>query len=109
MRVHLVHAHPEPRSFVAAMRDTVREAFEARGDTVTVSDLYAMGFNPVPSAADLEARERPEHLAYALEQRHAFGAGTLAPDIQAEVEHVLAADLLAFSFPVFWFGPEGYA
>lgn len=105
MRVHLVHGHPEPRSFVAAMRDAVREAFEARGDVVTTSDLYAMGFNPVPSAADFEARERPGHLAYALEQRHAFGAGTLVPDIQAEVEHVLAADLLAFTFPVFWFGP----
>lgn len=105
MRVHLVHAHPEPRSFVAAMRDTVREAFETRGDTVTVSDLYAMGFNPVLSAADFEERERPGHLAYALEQRHAFAAGTLAPDIRAEVEHVLAADLLAFTFPVFWFGP----
>lgn len=105
MRVHLVHAHPEPRSFVAAMRDTVREAFEARGDTVTVSDLYAMGFNPVLSAADFEERERPGHLAYTLEQRHAFAAGTLAPDIRAEVEHVLAADLLALAFPVFWFGP----
>ena len=36
MRVHLVHVHPEPQSFVAAMRDTVRQAFEARGDTVKV-------------------------------------------------------------------------
>lgn len=102
MQVHLVHAHPEPRSFVAAMRDTVREA---RGDAVTVSDLHAMRFNPVLSAADFRARRRPERLAYALERRHAFAAGTLAPDIRAEVEHVLAADLLVFSFPVFWFGP----
>jgi len=105
MRVHLVHTHPEPRSFAAAMRDVVQEAFEARGDAVTVSDLYAMGFNPVPSAADFEARERPGRLAYASEQRHAFAAGTLAPDVAAEVGHVLAADLLAFTFPVFWFGP----
>lgn len=40
MRVHLVHAHPEPRSFAAAMRDAVHETFETRGNTVTVSDLY---------------------------------------------------------------------
>ena len=87
------------------MRDTVREACEARGDTVTVSDLHAMGFNPVLSAADFQEREWPDHLAYSLEQRHAYRAGTLAPEIQAEVEQVLAADLLAFTFPVFWFGP----
>lgn len=83
MRVHLVHAHPEPRSFVSAMRDTMRDAFETCGDTVTVSDLYAAGFNPVLSAADFGDRERPGHLAYALEQRHAFAAGTLAPDTRS--------------------------
>ncbi|MFE1603285.1 NAD(P)H-dependent oxidoreductase [Methylobacterium sp. ID0610] len=105
MQVHLIHTHPEPGSFTAAMRDTVRGTFEARGDAVTVSDLYAMRFNPVSSAADFRVRERPETLVYASEQRHAFASGTLAPDIAAEVERVLAADLLAFTFPVFWFGP----
>jgi NAD(P)H dehydrogenase (quinone) len=104
MHVHLVHAHPEPRSFVAAMRDSMVSAFEARGDTVTVSDLYAMAFNPVASASDFQKSERPEHLVYSLEQRHAYRAGTLAPDISREVEQVLAADLVAFTFPVFWFG-----
>jgi NAD(P)H dehydrogenase (quinone) len=103
MLVHLVHAHPEPRSFVAAMRDTMIEAFESRGDIVTVSDLYAMSFNPVASAADFQALQRPEYLVYSLEQRHAYQDGTLAPDIAAEVEKVLAADLLAFTFPLFWF------
>jgi len=39
MRVHLVHAHPEPRSFVAAMRDVMIDAFASRGEAVMVSDL----------------------------------------------------------------------
>lgn len=103
MQVHLVHAHPEPRSFVAAMRDVLRAAFEARGDEVTVSDLYAMGFDPVASAGDFRSRARSDRLAYAEEQRHAFSSGTLAPDIREEVARVLAADLIAFTFPVFWF------
>jgi len=101
MRIHLVHAHPEQHSFGAAMRDTMRAAFEARGDRVTVSDLYAMGFDPVASAADFEAPEQP--LVYTLEQRRAYAADALAPDIRDEVARVLAADLIAFSFPVFWF------
>lgn len=103
LQVHLVHAHPEPCSFVAAMRDVLLEAFEARGDRVTLSDLYAMAFDPVASAADFLAPQRADYLVYAREQRHAFAAGSLAPDIRAEVERVLAADLIAFTFPVFWF------
>lgn len=105
MRVHLVHAHPVETSFVAAMRDAVAEELGTQGAAITVSDLYRMGFNPVLSAGDFLERARPGHLVYALEQRHAFAAGTLAPDIKAEVDHVLAADLLAFTFPVFWYGP----
>lgn len=103
MNVLLVHAHFEPRSFTAAMRDMVRRGFEARGDTVLDSDLHAMGFNPVASAADFLAPSQPEPISYALEQRHGHATGTLAPDIRAELEKVLAADLLAFTFPVFWF------
>lgn len=103
MKVLLVHAHFEPRSFTAAMRDTVRAAFEARGDVVEVSDLYEMGFNPVASSTDFLAPQRADHINYALEQRHGHGAGTLAPDIRAELDKVLAADLVAFTFPVFWF------
>lgn len=104
MRLHLVHAHPEADSFVAAMRDTVIEAARATGAEVTLSDLYAMDFNPVLSAADFSERENPDHLIYALEQRHNFARRTLAPDIQAEVEKILAADVLGFTFPLFWFG-----
>lgn len=103
MHVHLIHAHPEPGSFVAAMRDAICETLAARSDTVTVSDLYAMGFNPVLSAEDFGSRSRPDYLNCALEQRHGYGEGTLAPDIRDEVEKVLRADMLAFTFPLFWF------
>lgn len=104
MRVHLVHAHPEPASFVAAMRDVVVDAFAQRGDEVTQSDLYAMRFNPVASEADFKPRARDDYLVYSLEQRDAFRRGALAPDITREIECVLAANLLAFTFPLFWFG-----
>ena len=33
------------------------------------SDLYAMQWNPVASAADFSTRENPDYLVYALEQR----------------------------------------
>jgi NAD(P)H dehydrogenase (quinone) len=103
MRVHLIHAHPEPQSFVAAMRDVVCDVLTEHGATVTISDLYEMRFNPVLSAADFPARVRADYLNCALEQRHAYAAGTIAADIRDEVDKVLAADLLVFTFPIFWF------
>ncbi|MEW6164468.1 MAG: NAD(P)H-dependent oxidoreductase [Pseudomonadota bacterium] len=102
-RAHLVHAHPEPASFVAAMRDTAQQRLAAQGYEVTLSDLYAQGFDPVASGADFPERERPDYLNYALEQRHAIAADRLAPDIRREVEAVRQADLLVLSFPLYWF------
>lgn len=69
MNVLIVHAHPEPQSFTAALRDTAVETFQAQGHQVQVSDLYAMNWNPVASADDFATRENPEYLVYALEQR----------------------------------------
>jgi NAD(P)H dehydrogenase (quinone) len=103
MHVHLIHAHPEPRSFVAAMRDAICDSLTFRGSTVTVSDLYAMHFNPVLSGEEFGSRARSDYLNCALEQRHAYATGTLAPDVRNEVDKVLRADMLAFTFPVFWF------
>lgn len=102
-RAHIVYAHPEPASFVAAMRDAARETLAAAGWQVGVSDLYAQGFNPVASAADFTARSNPDYLVYALEQRHALKHGTLAADIRREIEAVQASELLVLVFPVFWF------
>lgn len=102
-RAHIVYAHFEPRSFVAAMRDTVADGLSAQGWTTTCSDLYAQGFNPVAQAADFAERRDPNYLVYSLEQRHALEHDALAPDIAAEVAHIRSADLLVLVFPVFWF------
>ena len=103
MRVLIVHAHPEPRSFTAAMKDVTAGRLAAAGHEVLVSDLYAMGFDPVAKAADFGTRQDPTYLVYAKEQRHGHATGTLAPDVAAEVTKLLAADLLILIFPVFWF------
>lgn len=104
MNVLIVHAHHEPRSFNAAMKNLAVEVLQAQGHAVRVSDLYAQGFNPVASAADFGSRADDTYLVYALEQRHNHGNGTLAADIQAELERVRWADLILFNFPLYWFG-----
>jgi NAD(P)H dehydrogenase (quinone) len=102
MNVLIIHAHPEPKSFCAALKDTAIETLKALGHEVCVSDLYAMGFNPVASAEDFLARENEEYLNYALEQRSGGAAGTMTQDIQDEISKVKQADLIIFTFPLFW-------
>ena len=103
MKVLIVHAHPEPQSFTAALRDQAVTTLQAQGHEVQVSDLYAMQWNPVASAADFSTRENPEYLVYALEQRLGVKKQSIAADIQAELDKLLWADLLILNFPIFWF------
>ncbi|MDN5843222.1 MAG: NAD(P)H-dependent oxidoreductase [Alcaligenaceae bacterium] len=102
-RAHIVYAHPEPQSFVAAMRDITRETLENQGWQTSVTDLYAGDFSPLASAADFGTRSRADYLVYSLEQRHAWNAETIDPQIAAEVEAVRNSDMLVLVFPVFWF------
>ena len=102
MNTLIVHAHPEPLSFTTALKDHAVQVLENMGHTVEVSDLYAMNFNPVASQADFNSRSNQDYLNYALEQRHASKAHDLAQDIQIEIEKVQKADLVIFSFPMYW-------
>ena len=102
MKTLIVHAHPEPRSFSASLVTTAVDELRGLGHEVLVSDLYAMGFNPVASAADFQQRANPDYCVYALEQRHGVDTGTIATDIQAELDKLLWCDLLILNFPLFW-------
>lgn len=103
MQVLLVYAHPEPASFNGALRDTAVATLTAAGHTVTVSDLYAQGFDPVAGPADVTVRSNPQAFNLGLEQLQAVKHGTLAADVQAEFTKLMAADLLLLQFPLWWF------
>lgn len=103
MKVLIVHAHYEPQSFTTALKDQAVATLSTAGHEVRVSDLYAMHFNPVASAADFSARSDPDYCVYALEQRKGCENGTIAADIREEVSKVDWCDLLILNFPIFWF------
>lgn len=102
MNVLIVHAHPEPQSFCAALKSAAAQELAAQGHSVQVSDLYEMRFNPVASPADFGLRQREDYCVYALEQRHGVETRTIAGDIQAELQKLLWCDLLILNFPLYW-------
>lgn len=102
MRVFIVYAHPEPLSLGSAMRDQAVVTLQAEGHEVVVSDLYAMGFDPVASGDDFRHRRFPDRLQYDREQKFAAAPEGFSPDIAAELERLFWCDHLIFQFPLWW-------
>jgi NAD(P)H dehydrogenase (quinone) len=105
MRVFIVHAHHEPTSFNAAMTAEAARALIAAGHEVQVSDLYAMGFDPVSDRRNFTTTADPARLDQQVEERHAAQNGGFAADLQAEMDKLAWCDVLILQFPLWWLGP----
>lgn len=105
MHAHFVLAHPEPKSFNAHLARSGIEKLEAQGWTTTISDLYALHFDPC---------EGPTHFAIPLdaarfdaqaEQRHASDNSTLPFAVTEELARIDRADLVVLQYPMWWHLP----
>jgi NAD(P)H dehydrogenase (quinone) len=105
MHAHIVCAHPEPRSYNAHLAATACQALEQRGWSVTISDLYRMGFDPCEQGSHYADRLDPSRFDTQAEQRHASQAGQLPADVAAEIARLDQADLLILQYPMWWHLP----
>lgn len=103
MNVLWILAHPEPRSLNGFLAAEGRRALRAEGHEVEVSDLYAMGWNPVVDAAGY-AHDPAERFQVASAAKRAHENRALSDDIRAEQEKIDRADALVVQFPLWWFG-----
>jgi NAD(P)H dehydrogenase (quinone) len=105
MQAHIVLAHPEPRSYNGHLAAVARDALAAQGRSVTLTDLYAAGFDPCEGPAHYPQRQDPRRFDTQSEQRHAALNGTVPPDVATEIEHLDRADLLILQYPLWWHLP----
>jgi len=105
MHAHIVLAHPEPKSFNAHLTTIGRQQLEDMGWTVSVSDLYGMGFDPCEKAGHYPDLLDPDRFDAQAEQRHASDQGSIPPDVQSEIEHLDNADLVILQYPMWWHLP----
>ena len=105
MHAHFVLAHPEPQSFNAHLVRSGAAALEAAGWTVSISDLYAMGFDPCERPRHFEQRVGPDRFDVQAEQRHASATGTLPKVVTDELALMDRADLLVLQYPMWWHLP----
>jgi NAD(P)H dehydrogenase (quinone) len=102
MKILYVYAHPEPKSFNGALKDTALDILREKGHEVKLSDLYAMKFDPVLKASDFTERKKPDVFKPFFEAIQASKTGAFTPDIKEEMKKVKWADLLIFQFPIFF-------
>ena len=105
MQAHIVLTHPERQSFNAHLAQVARRALEAQGWSVSLSDLYAIGFDPCERAEHYDARLQPERFDVQAEQRHASERGAIPDAVAAEIERLDRADLLILQYPMWWHLP----
>lgn len=87
------------------MKNVALEELSSQGHTVVVSDLYGQGFNAIAQKWDFVTTSGG-HFNYMLEQKHAANLNmSFSPDIKAEIDKVMAADILLFVTPLWWLGP----
>lgn len=88
MRLLVIHAHPVPESFNAALCRVAVTAAREAGHEVRLIDLYAEGFNPVMSAQ---------------ERRGLDSAAPPPADVAPHVEALQWAEGLIFIYPTWWY------
>lgn len=104
MNAFVLHAHPEPRSFCSALKNTTCDALRAAGHHVEVSDLYAMGFDPVSDRRNFDSIKDPDYFKQQIEEMHATECGGFRADVEREIRRVENCDLMIWTFPLWWFG-----
>ncbi|MBB5886412.1 flavodoxin family protein [Xanthomonas sp. LMG 8992] len=103
MNVLLVHAHPEPTSLNAALKQVAMQRLRDAGHHVQVSDLYAMGWKTTVDAQDSLEGAADARFDPSRDSQRAFANGRQRADIAAEQDKLRWADALLLQFPLWWF------
>jgi NAD(P)H dehydrogenase (quinone) len=90
VRFLVVHAHPDPVSFSASVRDAAVEGLRAAGHDVHLIDLYADQFDPRLSFEERTEYEGPNPIRHPLVQKYA--------------DLVKSCEGLVFVYPTWWWG-----
>ena len=90
MKVFIVYCHPSEDSFTRNLRDAFIKGITDSGNEYVMSDLYAMGFDPVMT--------EQQYLRDAYYRNTDFNE----EDVLAEHEKINSSDAIAFIYPVFW-------
>ncbi|MDO6761709.1 NAD(P)H-dependent oxidoreductase [Tamlana sp. 2_MG-2023] len=103
MKILVILAHPEEKSFNASLFNTTINTLENVGHEVKSSDLYKMNFQPVSGKDNFSKLENPNFFKQQTEELFAVKNNTFLDDIVLEQEKVEWCDIMIWHFPLYWF------
>jgi NAD(P)H dehydrogenase (quinone) len=103
MKVLIVHAHHEPKSFCSALFRKAVQTLSDVGHEVVVSDLYSERFDPVSDRRNFSSVLDAGYLKQQAEEKHASEVWGFTPGLETEIRKLESCDLLIFTFPLWWF------
>lgn len=89
VKLKLIVAHPRKESLTFSAMERFIEGVTENGHEVDVLDLYRDGFDPLYSEEDERDWKNPNKV--------------FAPEVQKEMDRVIAADAFVFVFPIWWY------
>lgn len=98
----IVFAHPNPKSYCGALRDTAIQQFNKMGVRVLQSDLYQMNFNPVLTFTNYSIPKDTKNININEQVKKAVYDHTIDPMLQKEMDKAKAADYIIFIAPTWW-------
>lgn len=103
MKVLIVYAHPESKSFNNAMKELAVSVLKGQGHELRISDLYSMNFKASLGRDDFLELTNTELVNYVMELKNAYEKQKLTDDIKKEQEKLLWADFIILQYPLWWF------
>lgn len=103
MKVLWVFAHPDSRSLNGSLFAEGLRTLDDLGHSCEVSDLYAMKWKAVVDADDYE-HDPDARLIVSTSSERAYREGNLSPDVRAEQDKLMWADMIVLQFPLWWYG-----
>lgn len=104
MKVLIVHAHHEPKSFSSALARRAEKSLKAQGHIVDFADLYQEQFDPVSDRRNFSSVADANFLKQQAEETLVTEIRGFSPELEKEIVRLESCDALIFSFPLWWFG-----
>ncbi|GAA3965107.1 NAD(P)H-dependent oxidoreductase [Pedobacter ginsengiterrae] len=107
MKIFIVLAHAEVKSFNASMFQQAIRTLETQGHQVQTSDLYRMEFSSRSYRNNYSSMDDAGFFKQQLEELRASKINGFSPEIEAEISKVEWCDLMIWQFPLWWFSVPG--
>ena len=104
MKIYIILAHPEQKSFNTSLANAQREALLNSDHEVRFKNLYEEQFNPLLTREDFPHVPKQQHIQFPSAQGVSYNNKTTVDDVAEEHDNLIWADAVIIQFPLWLYG-----